>query len=178
MSVTQLNLVSTSAADGGGTEGLIQTPILQPAEAGYNYGFTDGFMEYGAGTAGSLPFKVDEHGNVTSAAHTASGVISQNAGSDSAGSAPILTAVAGTNGGGGVQLSDTTRDYMVYLQVGTAGTAWVVTMGHTSSANDVTLHASGTATAGQTLSFRLPAGWYFLWTATTATLAQSVAVGC
>ena len=100
------------------------------------------------------------------------------AGTDSSGSAPILTAVAGTNGGGGVQLTDTTRDYQVYLQVGTAGTAWIVSMGHTGSANDVTLHASGVATAGQTLTFRLPAGWYFLWSATTATLAQSVAVGC
>ena len=109
------------------------------------------------------------------AALTASSVF---AGTNSSSSAPILTAVAGTNGGGGVQLSDLTRDYHVYLQVGTAGTAWIVSMGHTSSANDVTLHASGTATAGQVLSFRLPAGWYFLWSATTATLAQSVAVGC
>ena len=107
-----------------------------------------------------------------------SGIASPNAGTSSAGSAPILTAVAGTNGGGGVQLSDHTRDYMVYLEVGTAGTAWIVSMGATSGASDVTLHASGTATAGQVLSFRLPAGWYFLWSATAATLAQSVAVGC
>lgn len=101
-----------------------------------------------------------------------------NNGTNTAGSAPILTAVAGTNGGGGVQLTDKARDYMVYLQIGTAGTALVITTGHTSSANDVIIHASGVATAGQTISFRLPAGWYFLWTATTATLAQSVAVGC
>lgn len=106
------------------------------------------------------------------------GLLTLNGGTNTAASAPILTGVAGTNGGGGVQLSDTTRDYFVYLQVGTAGTAWIVSMGHTSAANDVTVHASGTATAGQTLSFRLPAGWYFLWSATTATLAQSVAVGC
>ena len=109
---------------------------------------------------------------------TLSGILHAGAGTDSSGSAPILTAVAGTNGGGGVQLTDTTRDYQVYLQVGTAGTAWIVSMGHTGSANDVTLHASGVATAGQTLTFRLPAAWYFLWSATTATLAQSVAVGC
>jgi hypothetical protein len=101
-----------------------------------------------------------------------------NAGTNSAATAAILTAVAGTNGGAAVQLSDTARDYMVYLQVGTAGTAWVVSMGHTSAGNDVTLHASGTATAGQVLTFRLPAGWFFLWSATTATLAQSVAVSC
>ncbi len=67
MSTTQLNLISTSAADGGGTEGLIQTPLLQPTNApsGFNFGFADGFMEYGSGTAGSLPFKVDDAGNVT-----------------------------------------------------------------------------------------------------------------
>src|ERR1700677_2203320 len=67
MSTTQLNLVSTSAADGGGTEGLIQTPLLQSVNApsGFNYGFADGFMEYGSGTAGSLPFKVDDQGNIT-----------------------------------------------------------------------------------------------------------------
>jgi hypothetical protein len=101
-----------------------------------------------------------------------------NAGTDTAPSAPVLTAVAGTNGGGGVQLTDLTRDYMVYLEVGTAGTAWIVSAGPTSAASAVTIHASGVATAGQVLSFRLPAGWYFLWSATTATLAQSVAVGC
>lgn len=99
-------------------------------------------------------------------------------GVSTAASAPILTAVAGTNGGGGVQLSDHTRDYIVYLEIGTAGTAMTLTMGHTSGANDVTLKASGVATAGDMLSFRLPAGWYFAWAATTATLAQSVAVGC
>jgi hypothetical protein len=105
------------------------------------------------------------------------GPIYVNDGFNTSGSAPILTGVAGTNGGAAVQLSDTSRDYMVYLQVGTAGTAWIVSMGHTSAGNDVTLHASGVATAGQVLSFLLPTGWYFLWSATTATLAQSVAVG-
>jgi hypothetical protein len=53
-----------------------------------------------------------------------------------------------------------------------------ITMGHTSAANDVTLKASGVATAGDVITFRLPAGWYFAWAATTATLAQSVAIGC
>jgi hypothetical protein len=125
------------------------------------------------GVNGTGPFRIDQAGNVTT-----SGIINVAGGSDTAASAPVLTAVAGTNGGAAVQLTDTTRDYNVYLQVGTAGTAWIVSMGHTSSGNDVTLHASGVATAGQVLTFRLPAGWYFLWSATTATLAQSVAVGC
>jgi hypothetical protein len=177
VSVTQLNLVSTSAADGGGTEGLIQTPILQPAEAGYNYGFTDGFMEYGAGTPGSLPFKVDEHGNVTSVAHTASGIISQNAGTDSAGSAPVINSLGATNGGGGVQLSDLTRDYMVYLAVNTAGTATTVSIGHTSAASDVAI-ISSTGVGLGLIAFRLPAGWYFKWSGTTTTISVQNAVGC
>ena len=63
----QLNVVNTSAADGGGSEGLIETPLLQPTNllTGQNFGFVDGFVEIGAGTAGSLPFKVDDAGNVT-----------------------------------------------------------------------------------------------------------------
>lgn len=127
---------------------------------------------------GSGVVSIDQAGNITAPSIKTSGVNAQNGGSNTSGSAPILTAVAGTNGGGGVQLTDTTRDYMVYLQVGTAGTAMIVSMGATNAATDVTLHASGTATSGDLYSFRLPAGWYFKWSATTATLAQSVAVGC
>jgi hypothetical protein len=67
---------------------------------------------------------------------------------------------------------------MVYIQVGTAGTAFIISIGHTVSANDVTIHASGTATTGQIVSFRLPAGWYILWSATTATITQTTCVGC
>lgn len=126
-------------------------------------------LDDGTGNYGTL--QVDK-------ASTLTGLVTHGGGTTSAPSVPVLTGVAGTNAGGGVQLTDTTRDYMVYLQIGTAGTAWIVSMGHTSAANDITLHASGTATAGQVLSFRLPAGWYFLWSATTATLAQSVAAGC
>ena len=65
MAQMQLNLVNTSAADGGGTEGVIQTPIDTQVAAGYTYGGGTGFLEFGSGTAGSLPFKVDELGNVT-----------------------------------------------------------------------------------------------------------------
>jgi hypothetical protein len=113
----------------------------------------------------------------TMAATAFSGIISANAGTNSSGSAPILTAL-GAVSGSAIQLTDTTRDYMVYLTVTTAGTATSVTIGHTSSANDVTLMASAPATAGQVISFRLPAGWYFKWTGTTTAIANQVAVGC
>lgn len=110
-------------------------------------------------------------------ATTFSGIITANAGTNSSGSAPILTAL-GAVSGTAIQLTDTSRDYLVYLEVTTAGTATSVTMGHTSSANDVTLMASAAATAGQVISFRLPAGWFFKWTGTTTAFANQVAVGC
>jgi hypothetical protein len=98
-------------------------------------------------------------------------------GTSSAASAPILTSL-GAVSGTAIQLTDTTRDYLVYLEVTTAGTATSVTMGHTSSANDVTLMSSAAATAGQVITFRLPAGWYFKWTGTTTAIGNQVAVGC
>ncbi len=104
-------------------------------------------------------------------------VVNANAGTNSSGSAPVLTAL-GAVSGTAIQLTDTTRDYLVYLEVTTAGTATSVTLGHTSSANDVTIMASAAATAGQVITFRLPAGWYFKWTGTTTAIGNQVAVGC
>jgi hypothetical protein len=66
---------------------------------------------------------------------------------------------------------------MVYLNVTTSGTATSVTIGPTSAASAVTIMASAAATAGQVISFRLPAGWYVKWTGTTTVLAQA-AIGC
>lgn len=104
-------------------------------------------------------------------------VINANAGTSSAGSAPVLTAL-GAVSGTAIQLSDLTRDYTVYLEVTTAGTATSVTIGHTLSANDVTIMTSAAATAGQVITFRLPAGWYYKWTGTTTAISNQVAVGC
>jgi hypothetical protein len=102
-------------------------------------------------------------------------VINANAGQSSAGSAPVLTPTFAS--GTAAQLTDTTRDYMVYLNVTTSGTATSVTIGPTSAASAVTIMASAAATAGQVISFRLPAGWYVKWTGTTTVLAQA-AIGC
>lgn len=164
----KLNIVSTLDA-AGVTQGRIRSAYMEDRNSLADYG-TNGFLEFGDGTDGSLPFKVDQAGNAVANSIAAPSV--------STASAPILTGVAGTNGGGGVQLSDKTRDYMVYLQIGTAGTAFVLEMGHTSAANDVTIHASAAGVANSVISFRLPAGWYFAWSATSTTLTQSVAVGC
>src|SRR5579872_4473345 len=80
--------------------------------------------------------------------------VSFPAGTSTAASAPVLTAL-GAVSGTAIQLSDLTRDYMVYLEVTTAGTATSVTIGHTSSANDVSIMTSQAATAGQVITFRL-----------------------
>jgi hypothetical protein len=104
-----------------------------------------------------------------------SGIGSFNAGTNSAGSAPLLTP-ANANGTA-AQLTDTTRDYMLYLSVGTAGTALSVAIGPTAGVAD-TIYTASVATAGQSVSFRLPAGWFWKWAATTATLAEQTAIGC
>lgn len=97
--------------------------------------------------------------------------------SNTAPSAAILTSL-GSVSGTAIQLSDLTRDYMVYLEVTTAGTATSLTIGHTSAASDVTLIASSTATLGQLYSFRLPAGWWWKWSGTATAMTNQVAVGC
>jgi hypothetical protein len=102
-------------------------------------------------------------------------VLGLGAGSNTASSAPVLTPTFAS--GTASQLSDTTRDYQIYFNVTTSGTATSVTMGPTSAGNTVSIMASAAATAGQAISFRLPAGWYVKWTGTTTVLAQA-AVGC
>lgn len=69
----ELNFVSTSpAVDPNGAAGQVLQPYYTDAVPGYNYGGANnptgtGFMEFGSGTPGSLPFRVDQAGNVTSA---------------------------------------------------------------------------------------------------------------
>lgn len=101
--------------------------------------------------------------------------VSFPAGTNTAASVPVLTPAFAT--GVAAQLADTTRDYQVVLNVTTSGTATSVTIGPTSSANKVTIMASAAATAGQVISFRLPAGWYVKATFTTTVFGQS-AYGC
>jgi hypothetical protein len=108
---------------------------------------------------------------------TFTALVTLNGGTDTAGSAPVITSL-GAVSGTAIQLSDLTRDYMVYLEVTTGGTATSVTIGHTSAASDVTLVSSVTVAAGNLYAFRLPAAWYFKWTGTTTAIANQNAVGC
>lgn len=92
-------------------------------------------------------------------------------------SAPVLSNL-GFASGTAAQLTDTSTDYMVYLEVTTAGTATSVTMGPTAAASAVTVMASQAATAGQVITVRVPAGWWLKWTGTTTAFGNQVAVGC
>ena len=98
-----------------------------------------------------------------------------NAGTNTAGSVPVINSVFAS--GVASQLSDTTRDYMVYLVIATAGSAFAVQIGPTSTpANTIIL--STTPAAGECISIRLPAGWFLIWAGTLTTLDDQIAIGC
>jgi hypothetical protein len=104
------------------------------------------------------------------------GAVLSPSGVDSAANgANVLTPAFAT--GVPAQLSDTGRDYMVYLDCTTSGTALVVKIGPTSSPAH-TIMQSESVTAGQLITVRVPAGWFFEWTATTAAFATQTAISC
>lgn len=104
-----------------------------------------------------------------------SNVMYANGGVATAGSAPVLTPTFAN--GTASQLSDTSRDYMVYFQVNTAGSAFFVNIGPTSAASTV-IYPSASPRSGQCVSFRLPAGWYVKWGGSSTTLGSQTAIGC
>jgi hypothetical protein len=112
-------------------------------------------------------------GNVAvSGTQSVGGILTASAGVKSTLS-NVLTPTFST--GVAAQLSDTTVDYMVYLEIGSAGTAFSVAIGPTSTPSH-TIVASGTATTGEVVSFRLPAAWYVLFAITTGTIANQIAI--
>lgn len=78
--------------------------------------------------------------------------------------------------GTAAQLSDTTKDYQVYFTITTAGTAFSVAIGPTSTPAN-TIVTSNTPNVGESVSFRLPAGWFVKW-AGTGTALNQIAVSC
>ena len=114
MAQLHFDIVDTSAASGGGTQGQIVAPVTTGQTAGYNYGGQTGFMEFGAGTPGSLPFKVDDAGNITAA--TINGIPTLNAGPSLSGYNawtydPVASIAAG------VSIATTTFAALVYVPV-------------------------------------------------------------
>ena len=119
---------------------------------------------------------------------TTTGVITQNSGVNSSGSVNVLigvqTGLGGTTllttlGSGGTQLSDTTRDYMVYVETTTTGGATIL-LGPTATATLATVFVGSLLAAGTSgvISFRVPAGWYTRFTGTTWACANPVAISC
>jgi len=89
--------------------------------------------------------------------------------------APVLTPAFAS--GSAAQLADTTRDYTVYLDCTTSGTATTIAIGPTSTPA-YTIMASASAVAGTVYTIRLPAGWYLEWSGTTTAFATQYAIGC
>ena len=103
----ELNFVSTSAADAAGAKGLLQQPYLATVVPGYSYGGVnapagDGFMEYGAGTPGTLPFRVDQDGTLTAGHLAVTGsAITAAAGTGAGTGAPAPVVTTGSNDNAG-----------------------------------------------------------------------------
>jgi len=139
-----------------------------------------------ASLAGSLT--VATIGTESVAALTTTGVITQNSGINSSGSVNVLvgtqtglggTTILTTLGTGGTQISDQTRDYMVYCETTTTGGATIL-LGPTATATLATVFVGSLLTAGTSgvISFRVPAGWYTRFTGTSWACASPVAISC
>jgi Glycosyl hydrolase family 12/Pectate lyase superfamily protein len=66
----QLNIIDTNEEE---VQGLAQMAYLGNVLPGYNYGSQYGFLEFGTGTIGNLPFRVDQAGNVTANSYNMGG---------------------------------------------------------------------------------------------------------
>jgi hypothetical protein len=104
-------------------------------------------------------------------------VITANAGTNSAGSAPVISS-PGFASGTASQLSDLTRDYEVYFQIGTGGGTVTLSMGAAAAGTAVAILTSAVGVNGELIRVRLPAGWYLKITVATSTIADQIAIGC
>lgn len=136
----------------------------------------NGAMAWGTGAAArDTTLSRTGVGVLTATGLTVTNLLTTGGGTSTAGSAPVLAPTFAN--GTAAQLTDTTRDYMVYLQIGTAGTAFTLQIGPTSGVAN-TIMASATPLSDQLLTIRLPAGWFLKWAGTTTTLTTQTAIGC
>lgn len=131
--------------------------------------YNPGILATGGNVTGNLA--VTGNGTV-SGTETVSGILTAAAGLKSS-LANVLTPTFAS--GTAAQLSDTTIDYMVYLQIGTAGTAFTVQIGPTSTPAN-TIISNAAAAAGEIFTVRLPAAWYLKYSITTGTIANQIAI--
>jgi hypothetical protein len=146
------------------------------------------FVVEGPGTPGSQVWSVDAAGNTVQSGTVNAGAImgspqygittfQSGGGDNTSAAANYLNATIGAGNAAllgtaatGTQLSDTTRDYMVYLTSVGGSAGATLTIGTASSAAGcfATLYANATIGTGFSYSFRLPAGWYIRPQATVA----------
>lgn len=132
----------------------------------------NGGFSWGSGTA-SADVVLTRSG--TGVLSMTSGILDPQHGTKSTAGAAVITPALAN--GTAAQLSDITRDYILYLTVGTAGSAMVIKIGPTSTPAN-TVVSSSTATTGEVYTVRIPAGWFVQWSATSATIANQLAIGC
>jgi hypothetical protein len=104
------------------------------------------------------------------------GAVALQAGTNTSASAPVITS-PGFVSGTASQLSDLTRDYIVYFTIATGGGTVTIAIGPTSTPAN-TIVSSATGVAGVVIPIRLPAGWYLEITVATSTIGRQIAVGC
>ena len=125
-----------------------------------------------AAVAGTLAAAAQSVGTVTT-----TGITVQNNGINSSGSVNWLATLGfGVSAATGTQLSDHTRDYMVYLTTTAGGAGATVLIGATSACTN-TISASGSVGTGVCISYKLPAGWFTMWT-TAVAVGEQFAVSC
>lgn len=107
---------------------------------------------------------------------TVDGATTLTGGSNTAGGAAVIAA-PGFSSGVASQLSDLTRDYMVYFVIGTGGGTVSLAIGPTNATADAIVSAA-VGVNGELLAVRLPAGWFLKITVATSTIASQIAVSC
>jgi hypothetical protein len=119
-------------------------------------------------------FLVDNSGNVTAMGSLSVVGVGQFTATATSGSTVLAPTFAN---GTAAQLTDLTRDYVIYLACTTSGTATTIAIGPTSAAANI-IYPSLSITAGESFTVRLPAGWWLKWAGTSTAFATQTAVSC
>lgn len=125
-----------------------------PGTQVWSVDFNGNTVQSGTVTAGAIS------ATTYSGTQTFSGIIIENNGINSSGSVNVITPSFGVSASSGTQLSDTTRDYMVYITTSAGGANNTLTIGPNSTATAATIYASATTGTGILWGFKLPAGWF------------------
>lgn len=121
---------------------------------------------------------ISSAGGTITGATTISAVLTETAGTATSGaSSPAVISSPGFSSGVASQLSDLTRDYMIYVTIGTGGGTVSVAIGPTNTPANTLVNAA-VGINGESINFRLPAAWFCKITVATSTIASQIAIGC